>query len=182
MQTIKSKRGLLAHFEGRSESARDYFEHIPKLVAEFPLDVSLAYVFAQVEKAHVMALYCGIVKLHRTDGEVTWKAVHGHYMTRDGFKQKYETIYGKGIASGTIDLLVYAEEVRDKVMHGKTASDDNKRNAIAHVLQYADDLNSETAALRGPKPFGDLRGFKGRGKSLDKGTSRWVLKGMGFGV
>jgi hypothetical protein len=161
---------------------REYFEHVPRLVSDFPLEVSLAYVFSQVEQAHVMALYCGIVKLHRTSGELTWKAVHGHHMTRGGFRNKYEIIYGSAISKPTGNLVEYAEDVRDQVMHGKTASDASKRNAIAHVLSYAEALNVETVALKGPKPFGGLRGFKGRGKSLDKGTSRWVLKGMGFSV
>jgi hypothetical protein len=65
-------------------------------------------------------------------------------------------------------------------MHGKGASDDDKRNAIAHVLEYAQELNDLTERLGGPRPFGDLRGFKGAGQALDKATTHWVLKGMGF--
>ena len=182
MQPIKSKPGLLNHFAQRTEKVRGHFAHVPKLVAEFPLDVTLAYMFALVEQAHIMALYCGIVKLHRTDTTLTLTAVHGFHMTREGFRTKFDLIYGKGLSKPTIDLLKFAEDVRDDVMHGKTASDDRIRNAIAHVLQYADDMNTETSALNGPRPFGALRGFKGRGKSLEKGTSRWVLKGMGLGV
>ena len=32
------------------------------------------------------------------------------------------------------------------------------------------------------RPFGDLRGFKGRGQPLERTTTRWVLKGMGMGI
>jgi hypothetical protein len=67
-------------------------------------------------------------------------------------------------------------------MHGKAATDDDKRNAIAHVLQYAQEVNTLLCPAWRPKPFGNLRGFKGRGKSLDVATSRWILKGMGFNI
>jgi hypothetical protein len=65
-------------------------------------------------------------------------------------------------------------------MHGKSASDDQVRNAVAHILAYATAMNECTAEYDGPKPFGDLRGFKGAAQSLEKGTTRWVLMGMGF--
>ncbi len=182
MDKIKSKPGLLHFFEDRTPEIRWYFEHMPQLVADFPLDVALAYVFSQVESAHVMALYCGIVKLHDVDGDLTRRAVNIHHLSRKDFRQKYETVYTQPIPDTALTLLTYAEGVRDRVMHGKNTTDDDKRNAIAHVLMYAEEFNGATVARGGPKPFGDLRGFKGRSKSLDASTSRWVLKGMGFSV
>ena len=70
--------------------------------------------------------------------------------------------------------------MRDHVIHGKEATDAQIRNAVAHVLEYAARLNDLTTALQGPPPFGDQRGFKGAAQALDKKTSRWILKGMGF--
>ncbi len=182
MDKIKSKPGLLNHYASRPPEVRWYFEHLPKLVSEFPLDVALAYVFAQVELAHNMALYCGVAKLHSADTDVARRAVNAHHMTRDDFRAKFETVFGKPIPSATSELLVKAEAARDRVMHGKEATDDQKRNAIAQVLTYAAELNDLINSLGGPKPFGDLRGFKGRGQPLPKSTSRWLLKGMGFNI
>ena len=54
------------------------------------------------------------------------------------------------------------------------------REALVDVIEYAETLNAELKASAGFEPFGDLRGFKGRAKSLDDATSRLVLKGLGF--
>jgi hypothetical protein len=182
MDKIKSKPGLLKFFNACPSSVRWYFEHLPKLIDTFPLDVALAYVFAQVESAQVMALYCGATKLHSVDKDIARRAMSTHHMTRSDFRTKFESIYGTPISDSTIKLANVAEAVRDRVMHGKEATDDDKRNAIAHALQYAIEMNDLTATLGGPRPFGDLRGFKGAAKALPKPTSRWVLKGMGFAV
>lgn len=56
MKKIKSKPGLLNFYNECPEPVRWYFTHLPRLVEEFPLDVALAYVFAQIEAAHNMAL------------------------------------------------------------------------------------------------------------------------------
>jgi hypothetical protein len=182
MDKIKTKPGLLNFFAARAPEVREYFDHVPRLVSEFPLKVALAYVFAQVELAHSRALYCGVVKLHHADSNVASNAVNTHHVTRGEFRQRYEIVYGEPIPDTVVGLLTYAEAVRDRVMHGKSASDDDMRNAIAHVLAYAEDLNKLTVTQGGPKPFGDLRGFKGAAQGLDKSTSRWLLKGMGFAI
>lgn len=181
MEKIKSKPGLLKLYASQPEPVKKYFVHLPRLIEDFPLDVALAYVFSQLEMAHVMALYCGATKLHRCDKDVTRQAIRTHHMTRGEFRRRFEDIYGKPIPEAVIKLSVKAEAVRDQVMHGKATSDDEKRNGIAHALQYATEMNDLVAGLGGPRPFGSLTGFKGSGKSLAKSTSRWVLKGMGFG-
>ena len=67
MDKVKSKPGLLNFFHKSPAEIQKYFEHLPNLIEQFPLDVVLTYVFARVELAHNMALYCGIAKLHRAD-------------------------------------------------------------------------------------------------------------------
>jgi hypothetical protein len=177
---VKSKPALLNFYKLSPAEVRNYFEHLPTLVEQFPLDVALAYVFFRVELAQNMALYCGLAKIHRADSDLAYRAVQTHHMTRDGFRSKFSTVYGAPVPEKIASLMTQAEGVRDLVMHGKGASDDQKRNAIAHVLAYAAEFNQLTVACGGPKPFGDLRGFKGSGQSLEKKTTRWVLKGMGF--
>jgi hypothetical protein len=180
MEKVKSKPGLRNFFDTSPAEVKAYFEHLVPLLDAFPLDVALAYVFARVELAHNMALYCGLAKLHRADSSLAYRAVQQEHLTREGFKLKYCVVYGEAIPDAVAALIVQAEGVRDKVMHGKGATDDQMRNAIAHVLEYARGLNDCTTKLGGPKPFGDLRGFKGAGQGLEKKTTRWVLKGMGF--
>jgi len=70
-------------------------------------------------------------------------------------------------------------------MHGKSVSDPDKRKAISLALHYAEGMNRLIAVTKnlGFRPFtGDLRGFIGALGFLDKSTTRWILKGMGFGL
>ncbi len=179
---IRSLKGLLAKYDAAPGRVRAYFPHFKQLAEDFPYDVVLAYVFGQVELAQNMTLYCGIVKLHRADASLARKVVDSHHMTRPGFREKVKVVYGTPIPADITAKLDRAEKTRDKVMHGKACTDAEKRNALGYVLEYAEDLNAHLEELAGIQPFGDLRGFKGRAKSLDKKTTRWILKGMGFGA
>ena len=181
MSAPRSWRGVVKAFNALPEGIRKYFPHVPKLVEEFPLDVCLAYQFLRVEMAHTMAMYCGIVKLHRADPPLTWHAVEEHHMSRSGFQELYKTVYGSAVTKPIRELIEEAEGVRDRIMHGKTVTEAAKRQAVVDVLKYAKAMNDRTDKLGGLRPFGDLRGFKGRAKALDKSTSRWILRGIGLG-
>ena len=178
----KSRRDLLKRYEKASERIRTYFEHLPKLLADLPLDVSLSYVFSQVELAQNTTLYRGVVKLHRANAVISRRVVDGHHFTREGFKHKFEVVFGKPIPPKICDKLNAAETIRDRVLHGKSTKEKQKREAIADVLDYAEWFNEFVYSIAKIHPFGDLRGFKGRAQSLDGSTTRWILKGMGFDV
>lgn len=180
---IKGKPGLKNAFAACSKDVRGYFEHIPRLLDEFPMDVCLSYVFARLELGQNMALYCGAVRIHRADGEVAKNAISTHHMTRPGFVELYKTVFDVDLPKAAHADLEKAEKTRDKIMHGKGADDGEIRNAIAQVLEYAEEVNKQLGAKHGFKPFGPLRGFAGgKAKRLDKRTSRFLLKGMGFSI
>jgi hypothetical protein len=103
-------------------------------------------------------------------------------MTREGFVKLYTTVFDIDLPKAAHADLKSAEGTRDEIMHGKRASDDRVRNAIARVLEYASEINQQLSTKHGLKPFGSLQGFAGRSKKLDKRTSRFVLKGMGFAL
>jgi hypothetical protein len=181
MEIIKSKPGLSKFYGKAPTEIQGYFWELPKLLEHsFSLDVLLAYMFSRVEFAHVNCLYCGVVKLHKVDAGLARRAVQQTHMTRDGFREKFLIVYGKEIVASASGLLARAEAIRDMVLHGKGASDEQKRNAIAHVIEYAKELNGHVLGLGGPAPFGDLRGFAGAAQRHSTTTSRWILKGMGF--
>jgi hypothetical protein len=138
--------------------------------------------FSRVELAHVNCIYCGVVKMHKVNAGLARRAVQQAHMTRDGFRDKFTVVYEQQIPASTLGLIGRAEAIRDMVLHGKHASDDQKRNAIAHVIEYAKELNGHALSLGGPAPFGDLRGFKGAAQGHSATTSRWILKGMGISV
>ena len=177
---IKTKAGLKKAYERCPQEVRDYFEHVPKLLDEFPMDVCLAYVFSCLELGQNMTLYCGVVKIYKVNSELARNAVERQHMSRKKFIELYKTIFGLDLPDIARKNSEEMEKTRDKIMHGKTVSDDQIRNAIACVLNYAEEVNNQLHENYQLKPFGELRGFAGRSEKLDKSTSRFVLLGMGF--
>lgn len=180
MSYTKSRKGVIRRFEEAPENIKVYFRHAPQLLdGGYLYGVVLAWMFARLELAHNMAIYCGIVKLHRGDSTVTRNVLDTHHMTRDGFRKLFKLVFDRPLKKEIATTLNIAERIRDKTMHGKIVEDPEYRNAIVAVVDYAEAFNEFVAELDGFPPFGDLRGFKGRGQSLDKKTTQWVLRGMG---
>ena len=174
--------GVKTHYDTRSPAVQEYFAHLPELIADFPLDICISYSFGQIELAHNMTLYCGVVKKHKANRTIARSAIDAHHMTRSEFKERFEVVFGSSVPDAVLDPLTQAETIRDKIMHGKDTLEREKREAIYNVLNYAELFNDELQSLAGFRPFGSLKGFKGRAKSLDRSTTRWVLKGMGFNI
>ena len=181
---IKSKPGLRKFYLQRDNDVKNYFKYLPILINDdFPLNICVAYCFYRVEVAYNMAIYCGIVKLHKTDADITRHTVERWDMYRGDFAAKFEIVYGKGRPKYIKEGIEQAQSVRDDVMHGTSKASEKKREAIGITLRYAEELNEFIDEIAGLKPFTpDLRGFKGRASSLEKQTTRWILKGMGFNV
>ena len=180
MTVPSSRKGVVKRYRAAPENIRDFFFDLDKLVEHYPLEISISYLFGLVELAQNNTLYCGVVKLHRVDAELANKAIDAHELYKDDFRQFYEAIFGKKIKKSTFEKLDEAQKVRNRIVHGKSVEDKDKRKAIADVLEFAEKFNADVDEIAGFMPFGDLRGFKGRGKPLDKSTSRWVLKGIGL--
>ena len=174
------RRSLKKKFDETSKDVRDYLTHLPQLLRDFPLDVCLSYLFSQVELAHNMTLYCGVVKLHKANRDVARQAVNVHHMTRNGFAETFRIIFDIQIREEVTAPLRIADDIRDKIMHGKSTTESEKREAISNVIDSAVAFNEFVHSQAKFRPFGPLRGFKGRAQSLDKSTTRWMLKGMGF--
>jgi hypothetical protein len=172
---------VLAHFDKKSQEVKQYFPAFRKLVEGYPWDVSVSYVFARIEAAKHMTIYCGIVKLHWTDSTLTRELVDKDHMSRGRFRELFKVVFGKPIDVALQKKLGEAEAIRDRIVHGKQWSDAQARTALIDIFDFAEGFNAFTLALAGFKPFGgDLRGFKGRKEPLPKETTRWVLKGMGI--
>ncbi len=180
---VKSKRSLLKLFRESSEEVKRHFEFIPSLVENYPMEVTLGYVFHRLELGQRMALYCGLINIHRTDPTSARNAIDRQHMTRQKFIELYEVVFDVTLPSVAQADLKTAEATRDTIMHGGTASDDRLRNAIGRVLEYAEAVNAQLQSKWKMKPFrGDWRGFSWRKEKLDPRTTRYMLKGMGFAV
>lgn len=180
VEVASSYKGVLKRYESASERVQSYFDQLPKLVNDHHYEVPLAYLLLRTEMAHNRALYCGVVRLHRADTAVANKVVNHHRTTRESFLLLYRNVFGHQAAAETVAKIKHAEDVRDRVIHGKRVSSRDMRRALVDVIDYAEALNSDIREIAGFEPFGDLRGFKGRAEPLDTSTTRWLLKGLGF--
>jgi len=177
---VPNKIGIISRYDRLPDEIRSYFTHFPTIAEKFPWDVSISYLFSLVELAHNMTIYCGVVKLHKVNSDLARKAVDEHHMTRGEFKILYKTIFSKDLKQTIAARVAEAEKTRDRILHGKRVSEADKRKAVVGILEYAEALNKEMYEIAGFKPFGPLKGFKGRATPLDRSTSRFVLKGVGL--
>lgn len=185
LELVATRPGLRNLFDRLDNDLQAYFDEFRALVdSDFSLEVVLAYVFMRLEQGQHMALYCGARKLHKTDAELTWRALDSQHMIREGFHKYFEAIFGGALPQDVREIITPAEKIRDRLMHGKGLDLAQIREAICRTLQYAHQINLFLDQINaGFRPFcGDLRGFTGRLEAMDKSTSRWVLKGMGFQI
>lgn len=101
-------------------------------------------------------------------------------MSRGRFRELFKIVFGKTINKDLLDKLAEAEDIRDKIAHGKQRTDAQARKALNDVFDFATGFNTFVQDTAGFMPFGNLRGFKGRKQPLPKETTRWVLRGMGI--
>jgi hypothetical protein len=182
LDIARSRLGLQNQYDGLSQEVKTFFADIPALLdSDFSLDIVLGYVFFRLEQGQRRVLYCGARKLHKTNSELTWKALNLLDKTRGNYHEFFKRIYGFPVGAATLECLTKAEEIRDRLMHGKELTEPEKREAISLAMQYVEQTNDLIHQQLGFKPYaGDLRGIVGRAESLEKATSRWVLTGMGF--
>lgn len=184
---IKSIPGLKNYYAGCSEEVQWYFEHVPKLLDDFPnMEVCLAYAFSQLEVGYVMALYVGAVRVHNVDTELARRAVEIEHISTEDWPRIYRAIFGFGPPRATGKDMEEARKTRNLILHGRakvlSRTEINKRvrQAIACVLHCADEINDQLEDKFQLKPFGNLAGFAGPPPRLKVGTSKLVLRGMGF--
>lgn len=176
-----SWRGVVNRYNVSTLEVQLYYKDLPALIENYDWEVSLGFMFTRVEKALNTMLYCGTRKMHRANSEVARRFVDAHHMTRKEFRRLFANVFGQEIPAATTAILTEAEKVRDKIIHGKSATDADKRKAIVRVLQYSEEMNALVHQVAGFKPFTtDLRGFTGRAEALDASTTQWLMKGLGF--
>jgi len=182
MQEPRTYRDVLEKFKKAPTFIQEYFKYLPDLVANFPWDVSIGYLFTRIEYAKHMTIYCGILKLHSADSTLTWKAIENLQMTREQFINLFKIVFRQPIESSILKKLRDSENVRDMVVHGKNPHDSKIRKAMVDAIDFCIQFNDYVYKRAGFRPMAKLVGFKGRKKSLDKSTTRWLLKGMGFNL
>lgn len=181
--SIANYKQLISEYDSHRKGIKEYFEHLPKLInSGFPYDVSLAYAFSRVERAHRRTLYCGIVKKFSANSSLTDDITRNLYLKREEFLGLFKSIFGVDIDPAILKHLKDAERIRDKGVHGKDPTDAEMREALKEVLDYSSEFDDYVFSLAEFRPFGDLRGFKGRAENMDKETTKLILIGLGFRI
>ena len=181
MNVPRSYIGLISRYKTYSEKIQDYFYHLPSLV-EISYDPAIAYMFSQVEIAHRLTLYAGLLRRYRLDSGKTRQHVNDMHLTREYFEELFEKIFGKGkIDKGASRELQEAQKIRNKIMHGQnyTYTEKEARKTICHILEYAKKFNNNVKTVDGFEPFGSLRGVV-RGGRHDEETTYLIIRGLGF--
>src|SRR5438552_2791433 len=88
---------VLKYFRGKPEELRKFFDAFEELVPEFTWRVIVPYIFSRVEVAKHSTIYCAIVKLHKTDSDLTWQLVNDDHMSRGRFRELFKIVVGKDI-------------------------------------------------------------------------------------
>ena len=182
MDVPGSWRGVRNRFKDAPDAVTEYFEPIPELVEHYPWEVSIAYAFSLLEKSHTRALYAGAAKLHRANTTVARSFVDDKHITRKEFQRLFRNVFGTPIPKDALETLKEAEKVRDKILHGKETQEWEKRKALVALLAYAERLDELVWDMAGFRPFAvHMRGFVGRREPLDRSTTKWLMRGLGFG-
>jgi hypothetical protein len=122
------------------------------------------------------------MKKHSANKDLTDKIVQETHLTRASFDTIFDNVFGNKVPIETKKYLIDAEKVRDSSMHGGFVIDPKLREAIQDIFVYLKKFNEFVSTQAGFEPCGNLRGFTGRAKKLDKATTRWILKGLGFEI
>ncbi len=189
MKNAPNRKRLAKRFAECSKELKTFFKEdvfLRLIEGTNPLEVALAYLFLQTETAQNRTLYGGLLKKHRAHKDIARKMIESHRLTREEFPKFYKNILGEDLPNGIAGKLKQAEKIRDKVVHGKSfvIGENNWepqiREAICDVLEYAEQMNSHLQEIAGFQPFASMRGITGARTPLNKTTTRWLLKGMGF--
>ncbi len=176
-------KAVLDLFDKQPDEIKWHFENFADLISRtLPYDVAIAYLFSRVEYAHRSTLYCGITKRYATDAILTQEIITSQHFTRKGFRTAFQAVFGETIQAPLLQLIKSAEKVRDTGMHGVVTTEKDGRQAIHDIFQYATGFNNFVEGVARFRPFGKLKGFKGRKQSIDNASSRLILKGLGFSV
>jgi hypothetical protein len=178
--TIPRKAGILKRYHELPNELKEYLKHFTGLAKDYPLNVSISYLFSQLELSQNNTIYGAVVKLHRVDAAMAKSVINSNHINCDGFRKLYTTVMDKDISNMATERAKVAEDIRDQILHGKSVSESDQRKAVVSNLEYISLLNEQVYVDAKFRPCGSMKGFKGRAKALDKKTSRWVLTGMGL--
>lgn len=182
MAVPKSYKGLKTIFDGLDPDVKTYLGKLGPLLADGKnYEIALAYCFMKLEEGHHRALKCGLVRIHECASEKVDSELEKQHFTAEKYSAVFKNVFAKSIPADAKSNLLKAQDIRNKLIHGKTTTDPKRREAIFYALEYMRVLGEFVKAETQKNPYGDLRGLAGKRKLLPAKSTIWMLKGFGLG-
>jgi len=115
----------------------------------------------------------------RRHSELTWKAIDGHYMSRENFQKFFEVIFSAAIPAAIQEIIKPAEDIRDKLMHGRGLDEGEVREPSPEsCITLIRSIAFSMAATQVSVPSWRTSRLRRSSGALDKARP-WILKGNG---
>lgn len=178
----KSYKGLKVIYVELDEYVKSYLAKLEPLLNDAgQYEIALAYCFMKLEEGHHRALKCGLVRIHNCASETIDSELEKQHFTAEKYGSVFKNVFSERIPDSARKNLSNAQEIRNKLIHGKTTTDPKRREAIYYALEYMRELGEFVKSQTLKNPYGDLRGLAGKKKLLPAKSTIWMLKGFGLG-
>lgn len=177
----KSYKTLRLRYDALSDPVRGFLSKIaPLLDSSSNYDIALAYCFMKIEEGHHRALYGGLIKKCKCDKKYANEVVSKEHMTREHFKNLFKNVFGKAVDAQAEKHHIAASKIRDGLIHGKTMSQAQLRSALSESLTYIQIVNDQVKGIASFEPYGRMQGVLSKSEVVDRATSVWIARGIGF--
>lgn len=182
MPLPKSYKGLKSEYDNLDSDVKGYLSKLDPLLSDGKnYEIALAYCFMKLEEGHHRALKCGLIRLHDCHSGMVDTELEKQHFTADKYGTVFKNVFGAVIPKDAKASLTEAQNIRNKLIHGKKTADPDRRDAIYHALVYMSTLGRFVYEKTGKNPYGDLRGLAGKKTLLPAKSTIWMLKGFGLG-
>lgn len=189
MQARRRAGELVRAFDAAPAEVRAFLVDLPRLVEAdalaHGLSAALAWGFHRMEVAHRRTLHVGLVRIHGVAPELARRACQEEHLGREHLHHLLREVMRAPLPDDARRHLDVATSVRDDLLHGRDVSAASLNKALAALVAYAGALDAYCRdATEGVSPFGaDPAAIEAPpGRQLTADTSRYVLRGMGFGA
>ena len=144
-------------------------------------EIALAYCFMKLEEGHHRALKCGLVRIHRCDSAKVDAELEKQHFTKEKYAEIFKNVFSANIPQKAASHLKRTQGIRNKIIHGKSTTDSERREAIFFAVEYMKCLGDFVKKKTQKNPYGNLTGLRGSMDLLPAKSTIWMLKGFGVG-
>ena len=181
MTVPKNYAALKKIYDALESDEKSYLIKLEPLLSDAKnYEIALAYCYMKLEEGHHRALKCGLIRIHACDARKVDEYLQKQHFTNKTYNSVFKNIIGTSIPSKAQSVHSDAQEIRNKIIHGKSVSSPDLRSAIYYSLEYMRIVGELVKKKTGKNPYGNLQGLAGTKKLLPAKSTIWMLKGFGI--